>query len=122
MIKQGNLEVKFFYFDSAIPFFDKALELDPINLNALISKAGAYAEWGKTKQKHYVTAEKIFETTLQLYPDNTQALVGMGYVLNEQLEFERALPFYEKALELDPDFLNAQRGMSFTLRNLDSMN
>lgn len=120
-IKQGNFEVRFFYFEPALVFFDKALALDPVNLNALLAKAGTYTECGKTKQKHYNTAEDIFEEILHLYPDNTQALVGMGYVLNEQLEFERALPYYERALEIDPDLLNAQRGKSYSLRNINSM-
>ena len=117
-IKRGNAEVHFFYFEPAIAYFDKALELDPTNLNALLSKAGAYTEWGKSKQVHYTTAEKMFDEILQLYPDNSQALLGMGYVLNEQLEFERALPYYERALEIDPDSFNGQRGKSLTMRHL----
>ena len=117
-IKRGNLEVKFFYFDTAIVYFDKALEIDPPNLNSLLAKAGAYTEWGKSKQDHYVTAEKMFEIILQNYPDNTQALIGMGYVLNEQLEFERAITYFERALEIDPDHFNAQRGKSLAQRHV----
>lgn len=118
-IKLGNNEVKFFYFDSAITFFDKVLEIDPNNLNALLAKAGAYTEWGKSKEKHYTTAENMYASILEIYPNNTQALVGIGYVLNEQLEFERALIYYEKALEIDPDYPNAQRGKSLALRSMD---
>ena len=117
-IKRGNAEVHFFYFEPAIAYFDKALELDPINVNALLAKAGAYTEWGKSKQVHYSTAESMFNKILQLYPDNSQALLGMGYVLNEQLEFERALPYYERVLELDPDSFNGQRGKSLALRHV----
>lgn len=88
-IKLGNNEAKFFYFDSAIPYFDKVLEIDPKNLNALLAKASSYTEWGKTKQKHYVTSENIYTQVLEYYPNNTQALTGKGYVLSEQLEFEK---------------------------------
>ena len=117
-IKRGNLEVRFFYFESAIQYFDNALKLDPNHVNALLSKAGAYTEWGKSKQVHYDTAEKQFNHILEIYPDNVEGLVGMGYVLNEQLKFEQALPYYEKALELDPEHFNAQRGKSLALRHV----
>ena len=117
-IKLGNEELKFFYFDSAIAYFDKVLEMDPNNLNALLSKAGAYTEWGKSKEKHYVTAENMYNEILEIYPNNTQTLVGKGYVLNEQLKFEEALPYFEKALEIDPDHFNAQRGQSLALRHI----
>ena len=117
-IKRGNAEVHFFYFEPAIQYFDKALELDPTHLNALLSKANAYTEWGKTKQDHYNTAEKELDHILGIYPDNVEALVGMGYVLNEQLKFEQALSYYEKALEIDPEHFNAQRGKSLALRHV----
>ena len=117
-IKRGNSEVQFFYFESAIRYFDKALDLDTTHLNALLSKANAYTEWGKSKQVHYNTAEKQLNHILRIYPDNVEALVGMGYVLNEQLKFEQALPYYEKALEIDPEHFNAQRGQSLALRHV----
>lgn len=117
-IKLGNEELKFFYFDTAIPFFDNALEIDPTHLNALLSKAGAYTEWGKSKEIHYVTAENMYAEILEIYPNNTQTMVGMGYVLNEQLKFEEALSYYERALEIDPDHFNAQRGKSLALRHV----
>lgn len=117
-IKLGNNEVRFFYFESAILYFDKVLEIDPTNLNALLAKANAYTEWGKTKEEHYVTAEKMYDSILVIYPNNTQAMVGMGYVLNEQLKFEEALSYYESALEIDPDYLNAQRGKSLAQRHI----
>ena len=117
-IKLGTNEVKFFYFESAIAYFDKVLQVDPTNLSALLSKANAYTEWGKTKEKHYVTAENMYNSILDVHPNNPQALVGMGYVLTEQLKFEEAFSFYERALEIDPDHLNAQRGKSLAQRHI----
>ncbi len=34
----------------------------------------------------------------------------MGYVLSEQLEFEKSLQYYELSLEIDPDNTNANSG------------
>ena len=55
---------------------------------------------------------------MEIYPNNTGTLVGMGHVLNEQLKFEEALPYYERALEIDPEHFNAQRGKSLALRHV----
>ena len=52
----------------------------------------------------------MYEEILQLYPNDTQALVGMGYVLNEQLDFDSVITYYERSLEIDSDHFNAQRG------------
>ena len=93
--------------------------MDPQNLNALLSKAAAYTEWGKSKEVHYRTSENIYTEILGYYPNNTQALVGKAYVLSEQLKFEESLKIYRQALEIDPDNLNAQRGKSFVQNRLD---
>ena len=57
-VKLGNEELKFFYFDTAIPYFDNALEIDPTHLNALLSKAGAYAD-GVNQKKSIMSLQKI---------------------------------------------------------------
>lgn len=118
-IKLGNNEARYFYFDSAIIYFDKVLELDPKNLEALLAKASSYAEWGKSKEKYYSISEHTYTEILESYPNNTRALTGMGYVLSEQLEFKRSLFYYDKALEIEPDNLNAQRGKSFVVKRMN---
>ncbi len=115
-ITLGNNEAKYFYLDSAIVYFDKVLEIDSSNLEALLAKASAYTEWGKSKQKYYSTSEIIYTTILEYYANNTMALTGMGYVLSEKLEFEKALLYYNQALDVDPTNINAQKGKSFVLR------
>ena len=117
-IKLGNNEARFFYFDNAIDYFDRVLKLDPDNLEALLAKASSYAEWGKSKEKYFSNSEMIYSEILELHPNNTRALSGMGYVLSEQLEFERALFYYEKALEIDPENVNAKSGKSFVSQRI----
>jgi len=118
-IKLGNDEARYFYFDSAIGYFDKVLAIDPKNLDALLAKASSYAEWGKSKEKHYTASENTYASILEYYPNNIQALTGMGYVLSEQLEFEKALFYYKRALEIDPENINAQTGKVFVLKHMN---
>lgn len=117
-IKLGNYEAQFFYFDSAIVYFNKVLEHDPKNLPALLAMAASYAEWGKSKEKYYDISENIYTDILESYPNNTSALIGKGYVLSEQLRFEESLQYYERSLEIDPDNTNAKSGKSFVLKRL----
>lgn len=118
-INLGNYEAQFFYFDSAITYFDKVLEHDPKNLPALLAMAASYAEWGKSKEQYYDTSESIYTEILESYPNNTLALVGKGYVLSEQLQFEKSLQYYERSLEIDPENVNAQAGKTFVLNRLN---
>jgi len=106
-------------FEQAIKIFDKVLEMDPKNLDALLAKASAYAEWGKSKEKYYTVSENTYASVLEYYPNNIQALTGMGYVLSEQLEFEKALFYYNRSLEIDPENTNAQAGKIFALKQMN---
>ena len=117
-IKLGNNEARSFYFDNAIDYFDKVLKIDPDNLEALLAKASSYAEWGKSEEKYFSHSEMTYSEILELHPNNTKALSGMGYVLSEQLEFEHALFYYEKALEIDPENVNAKSGKNFTSKRI----
>lgn len=117
-IKLGNREAHLFYFDSAIVYFNKVLELDPKNPRALLAMAASYAEWGKSKEKYYDISENIYTEILEYYPNNTSALVGKGYVLSEQLKFEKSLEIYEKSLEIDPNNINAQAGKEFVSKRI----
>jgi len=118
-IKLGNDEANYFKFASAIEYFDKVLEIDPENLEALLAKASSYTEWGKSKEKYYDTSENLYASILEYYPNNTRALTGMGYVLSEQLEFGKALFYYNQSLKIDPDNINAQAGKSFVLKHMN---
>ncbi|GKS66534.1 hypothetical protein YTPLAS73_00810 [Nitrosarchaeum sp.] len=117
-IKQGNEMVRYFYMDSANEFFDKVLEIDSNNTDALNAKAGSHIEWGKTDQAHYNTAVDLYTRVLEINPNDIKALVGMGYVLSKQLKFEEAVIFYDKALEIDPNNNNAMSGKSFALNRI----
>lgn len=117
-IKQGNEQVKYFYMDSANKFFDKVLEIEPNNTDALNAKAGSHIEWGKTDQAHYNTAVNLYTRVLEINPNDIRALVGMGYVLSKQLKFEESVIFYDKALEIDPANNNAMSGKSFAQKRI----
>lgn len=53
--------------------------------------------------KHHVESKSLFQDLLKRDPSNTNALVGLGMILEEQGQYEDAVKLFDKALELDPD-------------------
>ena len=53
--------------------------------------------------KYHEDAKKYFDGVLKRNKNNNTALVGLGLILQEQGDYERALEFLIKALRLNPD-------------------
>ena len=60
-------------------------------------------------EKKLVAAEKIFQYSLQVYPENKKSYVGMGIVRRDQGQLESAKVLFEKALAIDADYSFAKR-------------
>jgi predicted alpha/beta superfamily hydrolase len=61
------------------------------------------------RSKNLVVAEKIFQYSLQVYPEGKESYLGMGVVSRDQGNVERAQAMFEKALTIDPDYSLAKR-------------
>ncbi len=59
--------------------------------------------------KDLVAAEKIFQYSLEIYPEGKESYLGMGLTFKAQGELESAKVMLEKALTIDPEFSLAQR-------------
>lgn len=94
----------------AIPFFEKAKELNPKNSETWTRLAGIFAHTGPIE-----SAFPYYEEALKLNPDNAETLHDFGTLVllfrvdakayfkcNEEEVFRRAFDLYEKALKLDP--------------------
>ena len=60
-------------------------------------------------EKNLVDAEKIFQHSLQVYPENKESYMGMGIVRRDQGQLETAKAMFEKALTIDPEYSFAKR-------------
>jgi Tfp pilus assembly protein PilF len=61
------------------------------------------------RSKNLVVAEKIFQYSLQVYPEGKESYLGMGVVRRDQGQLEKAKVMFEKALTIDPDYSLAKR-------------
>lgn len=60
-------------------------------------------------EKNLVAAEKTFQYSLQVYPENKKSYMGMGIVRRDQGQLESAKVMFEKALAIDADYSFAKR-------------
>lgn len=90
-------------FEEAISYFDKILETNSTDIDALSHKITALVKLDKIEQ-----AEFLFEKIMQTYPIHVESLVNFGSLLYESEKYYQAVPYLSKAVETGPknDALN----------------
>lgn len=76
--------------------FEKALELDPDNADALLNLSNLHALQGRTAQ-----AERLIQRALQVDPNSVAALAQLAELRRRRGELEGATALYRQALEID---------------------
>ena len=54
-------------------------------------------------KNNFAEALKRYKQCLEIHPNDVEVLVNIGITLNILNSYEQALPYFERALELDPD-------------------
>jgi choline-sulfatase len=95
-LRQGNK-------DEAIAAYETASQLNPTDSESLNDLAMAYLETGKLAD-----AERVFKWSLATDDKYALAHNGMGLVSIQKHDYATARGYFEKAVRLDPDLLEAQ--------------
>jgi tetratricopeptide (TPR) repeat protein len=95
--------------------FKTALTMQPTSEEAITNLAYLYNEEGSTQK----AAELLAKTADQANSAKVYAM--MGYTYEQQKEYKKAIDAYRKAAEVDPDNLDAQRGLAQNLLNSGDM-
>lgn len=103
----------------------KILEKDPDDRDALVEMAIVYAE-----DEDYQSARKYFERALELYPEDPVIYYDLGFLYkmmllkdtehlelwedasDEQVLMEDAIYYFQKALDINPDYINALNNLA----------
>ncbi len=95
--RQGNLE-------TADQTFERAAALGPLD-------AAALNEWGMVlaQTARFPDAAQKFQTALDLEPENAQILVNLGLTAEALGQRDRAIGFYRRAMQIDPNPMAANR-------------
>jgi Tfp pilus assembly protein PilF len=86
---------------------NKAIELDPKSIDALVSLGDTLAQ-----QKKFPQAEEAFGRAIEVEPSSGDAWLRLGRLLFEQKKFEAALPPLESAVQFMPTSAEAHRALA----------
>jgi TolB-like protein/class 3 adenylate cyclase len=94
-------------------FFERALALDPDNLDAELGTAQVNTLLGNSfliddPRRYYAAAEPILTKVLSLVPNNAAAHYWLGYVLIGASRANQGIAECERSLALDPNMARAQ--------------
>jgi len=90
-------------FEEAIEYFDKILEKDPQNTQALTNKGVALGNLGRSLE-----AISQFDQVLEIDQNNTDALNNKGAALVTLGKYDEALLYFDRILTIDPENQSAK--------------
>lgn len=97
----GNLHNQTGKYNLAMQEFQRALNLDPRDSQAVLGLARSYEKAGRIAD-----AEAAFKKSADLRPDSWDGYEELGLFYNRQGKYPQAIAAYKRALEITPD--NAQ--------------
>ena len=97
LIELGYVHSDQYRYEVALEWFEKALEVDPLNSTALKWRV-AMLRW----LRRFGEAESAVRAAIEAWPREPGLLIELGYVHSDQYRYEVALEWFEKALEIDP--------------------
>jgi tetratricopeptide (TPR) repeat protein len=104
--------------DQALEFINKALELEPENIDALLLKGYVYEI-----QQNYSEAHKFYEQALSFDPKNADLLAQNAHAYELEGKFDKAKVLYTEAYKLDETNNAAKAGLAKILaKNKDYEN
>jgi len=88
-------------FDSAIPLYEAALEMDPSDVLVSTDLATAYLYTGKVDK-----ALEQYQKSLVIEPDHAQTLQNMGIAYFSIGEYQKGIDVWERLVSVHPDYPN----------------
>jgi len=95
LIRQGYGMKQLRRYDDAIAFFDRALEKDPISINAIEGKAQTFMKMGRLDD-----AVRCYEERIGDLPDNEIVWYNLGLLRAKQKRYREAIQALDRSIEL----------------------
>jgi len=100
----------------AIDAYDRCVDVDPKNVDALLNCGTLYYEDG-----NFEKAAEYFEHALSTRPENALGHFNLGSVLEEMGELEEARRHLRQALAIDPAYSDAHYNLAFVCEKLGAV-
>lgn len=107
--------------ERSIEFCEQALQWDPDCWEARKNLEAATLGLGRKKHQAGLLDEAIphYRTALGMNPENVDAHSSLGYLLYEKGTYKDALKQFQMALSIDPEFHNAEEGLTTVKRRIN---
>ena len=96
--------------DEAIEFIAKAKNEDPNNIDLIIGEGNYYLKKGDN-----VKFAESMQKAVEIEPDNKLFNFNLATALYELQKYEEAKKYYEKTIELDPNYVDAYKGLAYII-------
>ncbi|WOD43839.1 tetratricopeptide repeat protein [Hwangdonia lutea] len=104
-VSQGNNE-------KALEAMKDARAESPDDINLLLSEANVHFKMGNKEE-----FKRLLEIATQKDPENAELQYNLGVIAGESEDVEAAKKYYDKAIELDPNYINAYINMAALILN-----
>jgi predicted O-linked N-acetylglucosamine transferase (SPINDLY family) len=112
-IQQGNADYLGMRYAAAIASYDRAIALDPHQMEAYYNRGNAFAEL-----QQYSAAVDSFGAAILLQPDCVPAYYNRGNALQALKQYAAAVENYDAAIGREPAHANAYNNRGVALRDL----
>ncbi len=113
LIVTGRLQLDRNSYDQAASWFDKAFKVDPLNGTVLKWRVAALR-----RLRRFEEAESVARVAIDTLPHEPDLLVQLGFVYDDQANYDEALTWFDKALQVDPRNSTALEWRVTALRRL----
>ena len=111
--QRANVRASLGKYENAIEDYDKALQLNPQNLEAYTNRGISKAE-----MEQYEAAIADLDEALRLNPQDATLYTGRGMVKDLQRQYEAAIADFDMALRLNPQYAIIYTGRGRTKNHL----
>jgi tetratricopeptide (TPR) repeat protein len=107
-------------YDKAILYFEKAYEMDNKISAAKNNALAAYHLWATDliKNGQAESAISILSKALTMFPSSRMIYYDLGTAYDTSKQYEKAIEYYKKVLEIEPSFSAAKRDIATCMNNL----
>jgi len=96
--------------DEAIKFIETAKKEDPNNLDLIIGEGNYYLKKGDN-----VKFAEAMQKAVELDPKNKLINFNLATAYYQLKKYDQAKKYYEKTLELDPNYVDAYKGLAYII-------
>ncbi len=104
---EANPQLKTVYFNDAIKFSKRSLDILPTNKDALYNLASTYQA-----MHNFADAKKAFQNMLQYYPDYKSAYNNLGGIFTQESKFDSAYYYIKRCYDLDTSFPKSSQNLA----------